>query len=469
MPKKGKIKSVFQAHTKLTALFLVAYLIFSLIFDPRFLISDFRDKYKALAEDITVTLLVAAPPEKPEVTVNAGCSSESPYVDLSWTATANTDSYDIYRDSLILATDLTGTSYKDETIQENVSYGYQVVSKGSGGSTSSDSVTSEVPECAVPLIPFCQVLTIEATNLLGYFRTPEIHNRIPTFTGTTNINSAHIEIIITSRTIFGFTSANANGYWSWKTTEKLDYGKHIVLITATDPLDPNNTTSTSLSFELTKDKDTESKNEVKKDKEKLTSPFTILQQSQKSPEPEKSSIYASVTPLEIFLKVSNSNNVVYGGEMLDFSIKVNKNNLSLEEKIHYQITDREGNTIWESIETETLKKGDIIKKQVPISRLVFGGQYKISARIENEGDIITAEDNFQVKEIPLFNLGNISLTFTQSMSYLSWIVLLSISLLIILLVLVRIEHHLYKQSSFHITENYLFRKGFIKRRKEVSH
>ncbi len=70
---------------------------------------------------------------------NLGATAGSSSITLTWTASSTASSYNVYRDGALLASNITGTSYTDNTAAEGITYSYTVKSICSNGGVSEDS------------------------------------------------------------------------------------------------------------------------------------------------------------------------------------------------------------------------------------------------------------------------------------------------------------------------------------------
>jgi hypothetical protein len=168
--------------------------------------------------------------------------------------------------------------------------------------------------------------------------------------------------------------------------------------------------------------------------------------------------------------VKNPDHSVTAGENLDLEIGL-KNitpEKNYEEKVEFNILNNENNSIWTSTETIDFSQKPTIEEKVPIPKLTPSGNYKLTAEINYQGKTIAGEDFFTVKEVPVVSIGSTTLTSIQVMRGLGWMLWLMVLLLLIFLSMLGIEHHLSEGAVFHITEEYLSKRGFISRRKEVS-
>ena len=84
-------------------------------------------------------------------------------------------------------------------------------------------------------------------------------------------------------------------------------------------------------------------------------------------------------------------------------------------------------------------------------------------------NIISAEDYFEIREVPLVNLGGgFVITLSQVMGKISWVLFVLLFILLLLFTLIGFEHHLTRRALLHITENVLRQKNIISGRRGVS-
>jgi hypothetical protein len=102
MTKKQRRRHFLRHATKwhgiLTFVFIMIYFAAAIFFDPRFIVRDLKEKY-VQAATVNVTLRIIGPPGKPEVATTTGCDNTSPYINLDWDDTTDTDDYDIIRNA----------------------------------------------------------------------------------------------------------------------------------------------------------------------------------------------------------------------------------------------------------------------------------------------------------------------------------------------------------------------------------
>ncbi len=466
--KKRLFKVATKIHAGFTILMLLLYVTLGVIGGPEFLLRDVADKYQAVAATTRLSVRIVGPPEKPIVTASPFCASSSPYVRLAWQYDVSTDTYDIYRGGDPLITGVTDLFYDDSSVQALTAYTYFVTAQGLLGSNQSDDVSVTTGECYVPPDPTCDIVTIEGKNISRYDGTPKIEERRPSFTGRSNMANAKIKIRVTGGpTIIGNITANSNGYWDWTAPKKLDYGSHVIYVTATDPDDEERDASDSQKFIV-----------LEKEGEVPIVPTTTVTPTQpgETPpplpgeepvvpeEPEKT------VPLEITIDVTNDDNLAYAGETLDLSLEIKKDPAyvpSQDQKITYSILDENRGVVDEWSEKISVDKG-AFQKEIKLPKLMKPGSYKIGASITADGITISSEDSFKVKERTLISLGGgFILTYSELLKNIGWITLIMLLVLLLWLILLLIEHHLSAQAVSQITEEILRKKGVISQRKGV--
>jgi hypothetical protein len=467
LKKTGWIRKAAKAHACITVFFLVFYLVASIIADPRFLVRDFREKYSSLADElqISVSLRVPGPPEKPLLSLATGCDgNDAPYINLNWNQTADTDSFDIYRDGLILVSNLSQTAYKDQNVLKHTSYDYKVVANGSAGSTESEIVSETTGDCQNVIVPYCSITSIGGVDLVSHPGEIKTDEKSPLFTGTTNIPNALIQITIGPGTIISATtSANQNGYWFWQTPEKLPPGHYDATVIATDPINGAITATVSANFQITEAK--EQKKE--KEKEKKTS-FLGIAPFGKHPPEKLSSPEEKISKTSIIVSVKNQEKIVYAGDKLNFRLELKTNDpffTGNPRMFYFEVKDDHNKILTGFQDKIDFSKESFADRSINIPALSQSGRYRIIVKTYNGNALFVADDYFTLKELPLINLGGGTvITLTWLASFAGWILFCLLFILLLFLILLTFEHHLAKQALFQVTEKYLNRKGFFTRK-----
>jgi hypothetical protein len=472
--RKKFLKLAAKIHSAATIFILLSYLSIGIFGGPEYLLKDVKNKYEAAAATTALSVRLVGPPGKPAVIAVPSCSSTNPIVTLNWNATSDTTDYDVYRNGNILISGITGTSFADSSVQASTTYVYYIVANGPQGNTQSDLVSVTTGACF--LLPNVQIITIDNTSLSSFSGTPEISTRTPNFSGTTNIQNAIIDIqIYSGPVVSATTNASINGYWSWTSPIELDYGSQTIYITATDPNDISQSAQTSLNFTI-KEEENEKEKEKKKGHKTVPAPVPVPVSSTAPSAPAQPTIPPTILqkpaesiPLEFKISITNPDKIAYSGKDLNFNFEIARNDSSLKNTdVSYSIISADGKIIESWSENISLsQKNQTLNKKTALSKFLNPGKYKIMALATVDGKTIAGEDWFQLKENPILNFSGIILTYPILLKYVGWILFWLLFALIFLLLLLGIEHHLSTGAAFHITENYLKKKGVISERKGV--
>lgn len=109
--------------------------------------------FNALKSDLNLTCTATPIPGAFTLTVTPECSGFSSRNRLTWTASANTTSYDVYRNGILYASNITGTTYTNTAVTEGSSYSYSVKAKNNTTTQTTNSngaQTVTTLNCAVP-------------------------------------------------------------------------------------------------------------------------------------------------------------------------------------------------------------------------------------------------------------------------------------------------------------------------------
>lgn len=89
----------------------------------------------------TVVALNCAAPGAFTISATAECSGTTSRVNLSWTASANATSYDVYRNGSLYASDVTGTQFLNTFVTVGTAYTYSMVAKNNIGTVANSNGT----------------------------------------------------------------------------------------------------------------------------------------------------------------------------------------------------------------------------------------------------------------------------------------------------------------------------------------
>jgi hypothetical protein len=457
------LKRMAQINVFLILSVFFIYLSVGIFFDSSFFKRDLLEKIGIVAGSSTTALSVrvVGPPEKPVVTATPMCDgAASPFVKITWNTTLDTDYYDISRDGGPLVAGLAGTSHDDYAVSYSTLYSYLVTAFGPFGSTASDpALVTTTNDCGSLPVPSCVITKFDKINLAGYFNIPKTENQHPKIYGTTNMPNATIYVTLTGEaSVLGATQASSTGYWTWKPAHGLPPGSYHLLVSAVDIANPARTADASMDFKINEKED-----EKEKKKEKITPSEEIISIKPTPPKQENEAFRLSI-------QVNNPNDTVYTSKDLRLRVSVSQTDKfpRQEQELHYYITDPNGKTVFEDTDNIFID-GDIdFDKTIMISKLMKPGIYKIFIESSYGDILVTADHSFLLKEIPIISMGGVSLTLTEIMSKLSWIIASLLLLFIILILMMITEYLIYDRSLIHITEKNLRDKGFIGKRKGVS-
>ncbi|MDI6777917.1 MAG: hypothetical protein QMD77_01895 [Patescibacteria group bacterium] len=442
---------------RLAAFFVIFYLIAGIVAGPELLRSDLKEKYGRVLGVVSVSVLVRGMPVKPVVAAAPGCDDAYPYVDLDWGDDLGVDTFDVWRDGEILIAGLSSSSYRDSNVNLATTYSYYVIATGPLGTEQSDDVLAlSETECYIPPPPspppppvIIDHVIFDGIDLTNFQCCPKINKTKPVFSGTTNVPRARVAVGIQSgkRSIISTFSANRNGYWSWKSRNKLSKGLKTFYLTIADPDDASRVASTSFQFRIAK---------RKTNKKTLTKCMggTVLED-----------ITAEIHPFFVNhltkLAIENQNRTVYAGERLGFSLSRFQEDYPQLSTVpnKLEILDHQGKPVYEESRKLNAQSGG---ENLGIDEKIAPGKYKLAANYFGKDLDVSAEDDFEVKEKPVLVLGSgYEITYRQIISNLGWVALVSLGLTGIFLFLLLFEYHLSKGALFQVTESDLEGRGMI--------
>ncbi|MET0945492.1 MAG: N-acetylmuramoyl-L-alanine amidase [Flavobacterium sp.] len=119
--------------------------------------TTWRDKFalayfNAFQSDLNLTCTVTPAPGAFTLTATPECNTTTSQVKLTWTASANATSYDVYRNSA-LYTNVTGTQFTNTAVTVGTSYTYSVKAKNAGTTqvaNSNGTLSVTALNCAIP-------------------------------------------------------------------------------------------------------------------------------------------------------------------------------------------------------------------------------------------------------------------------------------------------------------------------------
>lgn len=448
----------------------VFYISAGMALDHGFLKRDLSEKYGQVAGATSTVLSVRflAPPEAPTLTATPLCQDYTTYIHLNWNSDSQVDYYDLLRDGLPLISGITADAYDDFAVEKSTDYSYAVTAFNAIGQATSVPVSATALDCGTPPLPepTCVITRFDKTNLIDHSAVVSSTNRQPLILGTSNLPNATVEILLSGPTpLIGLTATNDNGYWSWSPPEKLDYGTYTIFVTVVDPADQSRKVTASLLFKI-REPETDHHEEgetVSSSPSSLTSAPPV-QPASSVPQEKNSALSLSVY-------VHNPENIAYPGKELSFdvSITVSGNFSPQENVLKYWVIDEDRQVVFEGSDKVFISGDSKINEKLTLPGLIKPGRYRIVAGLTHQGALITGEDDFIVKEVPLVSLGGgtTSITFGQIMRNLAWVIFWGLLLLLIFLLLLLLEYWISQHAIIQVTEKLLRDNGLITKRKKI--
>lgn len=478
---KHHARNIARWHARVAVFLFISYLSLGLAYDPEFLLFDIRDRFRALADDITVMATVLGPPQAPVLSGVAVCDTDTGTlsVDLDWGDDVSSETYDIDRDSAPLITGVTVSEYQDTAVTVATSYDYQVTANGpmSPFTAVSNVITVTTPSvCDIILPPPTVDVTAFAGFAVGsYTGTPSTTDRTPEFSGTSNIANAVVDLVVNSEIVISAqVIANVNGYWSWQPATDLALGEHTLGVTATDPLDGSRTVSDSFTFLITEtppvpissssddsDDDDDGGSSKKKKKATVTAPVIPLPIRPTS---------TTTVPIDFSLILDKS--VIYQGDDVIAAIilsRLERRYADTSATLRLVVTDSSGMVIATRSRDIVLSEGLRLKERISLESFLSEGDYRLTASIILPGYDISREAVFGILSKPIIQIGPmLTVTYPELLSVFGTVALWLLLLFLFWVILFGREYWLFIHSSYRITERSLAKRGFFGTGKEVS-
>lgn len=445
-------------HFLLTVIAFGFYLSLSFFLGPRFLLSDLRDKFHALADEIiTVSARVLDPPVQPVVTATPVCVTGAPRVNLDWADDDNTLSWSIERDGLPLVSGLALSNYTDTAVSNMTSYSYVVTAHGpmGPGIAVSDPANTTTLDCGtLQPPPTLDIVSFEGNNIASL---SELKTKVlrPTFTGTTNMQNALVDILVYGgQVISDQVIANGAGYWSWTPAVDLVAGEYTLSVTATDPLDGTRHITKTRSF--TREEEGSSGSSHGGSNRKKKGGIAVTEESVIARPPG--------TPFDFSL--SDVPISVYQGDVLRVSLEVLRMESQYDGRnadIVYELVSPDGRRVAHTEATLQLREHALSDAQmiVPLSADP-GERYRVRATVALGQYSVTRTVSLAVLPLPILRLGGgVAVTLPQVVAFSGWIAFVLLTLLLLWLFLFLREYWLSLHAWRHITERQLIRLGFF--------
>jgi len=109
--------------------------------------------FNALKSNLNLTCSITPPPGTFTLTATPECNGTTSQVKLTWTTSANATSYDLYRNGVVYAGNITGTQYTNTAVTVGTNYTYSVKAKNAGTTQTTNSngnLAVTAVNCALP-------------------------------------------------------------------------------------------------------------------------------------------------------------------------------------------------------------------------------------------------------------------------------------------------------------------------------
>lgn len=446
------LKWLARLHLGVLLFSFFLYIGFGFVLGPEFLYQDIRKKLFAFADDIVVTAVVPGPPAVPTVTATPACVSGAPRIVLDWADDTGSTSFDIDRDALPLTTGLTVSGYTDVAVTANSTYSYQVTAFGpmSPGTAVSSLVTATALDCASITPVTVAIETIGGKSVISDRSDVKISKSRPKISGTASVPYAIIDILVTNPTIRAQITANVNGYFEWTPPIRLDTGRHIVEVTATDPSDSSRTAVDSVIFTVRRDDGGDGGGSDSKQVSDGAGP-----------------LIGDTPSLDFFVTINDADNILLQEETLSVTLSVREGQFSDDTSAQVFISGLSYQDALQFSQIPPLfgQASVTLFERLPL--YLEPGQYRVRADVSVGGELISREAFFELREVPLFTLAGREIGYIEAASYIGFFFFSLLFLFLFLLLLFIREYWLSLHRLRSITETQLARLGFIKKRKGV--
>ncbi|HOW60205.1 MAG TPA: Ig-like domain-containing protein [Candidatus Moranbacteria bacterium] len=308
--------------------------------------------------------------------------------------------------------------------------------------------------------PFVKVTTFDGKNIEDFSGTPSTKQKRPIFTGTSSISNAIIELEIQekNKTIYATTIADGSGNWEWLPSEDLSEGTNTLYIETSDPAEPAFVATFSFLFEIQK----KSNGEDEDDDEDKDETAILPPSSYTINEPQKGNAALAERPVDFSLLI-NKGKEVFRGDNLEIEVTfLNVKDDFGEVTISFVLISPDNKVIKEYPYVIYLKNNEKVTRKIYLPNDLKLGKYKLQANLTVKDNIISQERSFFLKDRPIMEIGTGNIiTYDDIINNLGWIGLYFLVFLSIIIFLIRREYIIYKRSRNHVTEEVLYKKGFI--------
>jgi hypothetical protein len=487
---KGKVlkmRSWMKYHSAFTLLLFAIYATMGVFGGFDVLGNDLKQKYAEAAT--TISAIVIAQPEVPEVTVVSACSAENVQeAQISWTDSVATNNFDVYKDGELLVSGLVATSFIDTMVDAESTYVYRVQANNDNGVVQSQDASVTIARCSdspPPIIPVVSLVSFDGKDAI-FSNNLLTSNRSPKITGTTNIPNAKVQIkVFPGPIVSSTTHANSNGSWDYTVPMQLGYGHYYFQITSTNPNNHNMTKTIDRSFEIaalsTPSEKKHTTHSHKNSAGVIISPSNgngsnlpnndnenNEENNNGNEEGSNHGEQGASFSAEVF--VNNKDGKVYSSQSLDIGVSLKgdyQKNLLNMLNVKYEILNANGEIVFSENSQQQIFNGRLQKNVNVPANLPFG-KYVIRIMIQQGEIVITGDGRFLFEEKPIINLGGgTMLTYSQLISNLGWVVLVGLFSMIVLSIMFILEYHVLNKGILTVAEENLLGRGLITKGKGV--
>ncbi len=451
--KRRRARKLARFYGILTVFVFSVYFLAGFFLHPLFLVSDIREKIRAVADTVNVLARVLNPPVKPVVTATSVCVSGNPAVILDWADDENSVSYDITRDGFPLSTGVVASEYTDTAVTLGQAYSYVVTALGpmGPGFSDADSVSVSAPgECTAVIVPSILFQTFAGKNISGTTERHFTTDRNPRVTGVTNIANARVELLIESESEVIRTTvfANINGYFEWRYEGKLDFATYTLTATAIDQGNPAISVSGTLKISI----ESAASQDVSKQKAALT--------AENVSEAEK--VIQTRPDFDFSLQLAERE--LYAGDTVHATIiwqHLSDELIGTEGEAFFQLIDGDGKITSQFSQAFIFARDTSLEQGFIVPYGMVDKDYRVRVEVRVLSYRVFHEEILRILPLPLLQLGSTTMTYEQAVSHIGWISFLILFLFLWWLLLFLREYFLYLQSTRSLTGKDLHVAGYF--------
>lgn len=293
----------------------------------------------------------------------------------------------------------------------------------------------------------------------------------PLFKGNTNIKNAHILISLYSTVVYATTDADAEGNWTWVSTNQLEDGEHTIVILAVSPDDDSVAVSASYTFIVA----TETPVQRPIPEEQLPT-----EQQPPSTGPEQPTgggtggvpevTFTPETPVPGFTHdyvinvqvLSNPEEINKQGS-IDIKTEIVSFDPDITESVNmtYTLYDDEGTQIFQEQKTLSVNDKTVDYSRAVTSQPLEPGNYVVDVQLHYHGRSVGTSKVFEVKSYKVIEVPLIAVTEQQFRSGVQRsIAVVGVLLFVFLLLLFR-ERRFVRQATRQVNDTDLFHSGMV--------